>query len=104
MKIDSHVIGEKVLKRLLDLDLIAYIRFASVYRQFGDVDTFLTELKKLKKEQDQSKKQKALAAGAIHAWAKKGNLPDGCKVITGSEPTDDGQYHLYIALETVEEE
>ncbi|MCX5777821.1 MAG: transcriptional regulator NrdR [Elusimicrobia bacterium] len=50
MEVPSKVIGEKVLKKLWDVDLVAYIRFASVYRQFADIDTFMEELKKLKKE------------------------------------------------------
>ena len=50
MEVPSKVIGDKVLEKLWDLDLVAYIRFASVYRQFGDIDTFMEELKKLKKE------------------------------------------------------
>lgn len=49
MQVPSRVIGEKVLKKLKDLDPVAYIRFASVYRQFPDVDAFLDELQKLKK-------------------------------------------------------
>jgi len=50
MEVPSKVIGDKALEKLWDLDLVAYIRFASVYRQFGDIDTFMDELKKLKKE------------------------------------------------------
>jgi len=49
MQVPSHVIGEKVLQKLLNLDHVAYIRFASVYRQFQDADAFLHELEKLKK-------------------------------------------------------
>ena len=49
MQVPSHVIGEKVLQKLLQLDHVAYIRFASVYRQFQDADAFLNELEKLKK-------------------------------------------------------
>ena len=49
MQVPSRVIGEKVLKKLLDLDTVAYVRFASVYRQFPDVNAFLQELEKLKK-------------------------------------------------------
>ena len=60
MEVESQVIGEKVLKRLLDIDLIAYIRFSSVYKQFGDIDTFLAELKKLKKENEQKKNKAAV--------------------------------------------
>src|SRR4029077_20050480 len=49
MQVPSHVIGEKVLQKLLQLDHVAYIRFASVYRQFQDTDAFMHELEKLKK-------------------------------------------------------
>jgi transcriptional repressor NrdR len=56
MEVPSKVIGEKVLKKLWDVDLVAYIRFASVYRQFADIDTFMDELKKLKKEHIQRTK------------------------------------------------
>lgn len=52
MQVPSRVIGEKALKKLLDLDAVAYVRFASVYRQFQDVDAFLSELEKVKKAQD----------------------------------------------------
>ena len=48
MQVPSHVIGEKVLQKLLQLDHVAYVRFASVYRQFQDADAFLQELDKLK--------------------------------------------------------
>ena len=37
----------KCLKRLKDVDEVAYVRFASVYRQFKDIDTFMQELTKL---------------------------------------------------------
>lgn len=50
MEIPSNIIGQRILDKLWDLDLVAYIRFASVYRKFGDIDTFMQELKKLKKE------------------------------------------------------
>jgi transcriptional repressor NrdR len=41
------MIGELVMNQLKDLDEIAYVRFASVYRQFKDLNTFLDELKKM---------------------------------------------------------
>ena len=41
------VIGEMVMDRLKGIDEVAYVRFASVYRQFKDIDTFMTELNKL---------------------------------------------------------
>ncbi|MDO9585351.1 MAG: transcriptional regulator NrdR, partial [Syntrophales bacterium] len=44
-EITSSVIGELVMKELHDLDGVAYVRFASVYRQFRDVSEFLNELK-----------------------------------------------------------
>lgn len=46
-EIPSHVIGEMVMDRLKDLDEVAYVRFASVYREFKDVNTFMDELKKI---------------------------------------------------------
>src|SRR5438552_14093067 len=48
MEIPSRTIGEKVLKKLHDIDQVAYVRFASVYRNFSDIDSFLAEIKKLK--------------------------------------------------------
>ena len=48
MEISSRVIGEKVLKKLHAVDQVAYVRFASVYRNFSDIDSFLAEIKKLK--------------------------------------------------------
>ena len=46
-EIDSTFIGELVMERLKDLDEVAYVRFASVYRQFTDVNTFVQEVEKL---------------------------------------------------------
>ena len=46
-EIPSTEIGEIVMNRLRDLDPVAYVRFASVYREFKDVNTFMDELKKL---------------------------------------------------------
>ena len=46
-EIPSSEIGELVMRKLKDIDSVAYIRFASVYREFKDVDTFMDELKKL---------------------------------------------------------
>lgn len=51
-EIDSEVIGEMVMERLSKVDDVAYVRFASVYRQFKDINVFIEELKELiKKEQ-----------------------------------------------------
>lgn len=46
-EIKGSEIGEKVIKKLFELDEIAYVRFASVYRQFKDINQFMTELKEL---------------------------------------------------------
>ncbi len=46
-EISSQIIGEILMNRLKDLDAVAYVRFASVYREFKDVNTFVDELKKL---------------------------------------------------------
>ena len=46
-EIESKVIGEIVMERLKSLEQVAYVRFASVYREFKDVNTFMSELKKM---------------------------------------------------------
>jgi len=48
-EVDSKEIGELLMKQLYELDEIAYVRFASVYRQFRDVSQFMKELKKFLK-------------------------------------------------------
>ena len=48
-EVSSAVIGELVMDRLKKLDQVAYVRFASVYREFKDVNTFMEELAKLLK-------------------------------------------------------
>jgi len=47
-EIDSKQIGELVMERLSSIDEVAYVRFASVYRQFKDISVFLNELQELK--------------------------------------------------------
>ncbi|MGI6065326.1 MAG: transcriptional regulator NrdR [Bacillota bacterium] len=49
-EIPSDKIGEKVMERLKGLDEVAYVRFASVYRQFKDIETFLEEIKQLQQK------------------------------------------------------
>lgn len=46
-ELPSNVIGEIAMDKLKELDEVAYVRFASVYREFKDVNTFMTELKKI---------------------------------------------------------
>jgi transcriptional repressor NrdR len=57
-EIRSSEIGRMVLDRLLDIDEVSYVRFASVYRKFTNIDKFATELKKIKKEKRCLKKQR----------------------------------------------
>ena len=45
-ELESKVIGEIVMEKIKELDAVAYVRFASVYREFKDVNTFMDELKK----------------------------------------------------------
>ena len=49
LEVPSKTIGEMVLKRLCDIDAIAYIRFASVYYHYDNIEDFITEVRKLKK-------------------------------------------------------
>ena len=49
-EVNSEYIGEMVMERLKDVDEVAYVRFASVYRSFKDINTFMDELSKLLKE------------------------------------------------------
>lgn len=49
-EVETSVIGEKVMEKLKDVDEVAYVRFASVYREFKDVNTFMEELGKLLKK------------------------------------------------------
>ena len=48
-EINSKDIGEMVLARLKEIDIVSYIRFASVYREFSDIDSFMEEIKSLSK-------------------------------------------------------
>lgn len=46
-EIESSFIGELIMKQLREVDQVAYVRFASVYREFADVETFIAEIEKL---------------------------------------------------------
>ena len=46
-EVPSSLIGELVMKSLEKLNAVAYVRFASIYREFKDVDTFMEELKRI---------------------------------------------------------
>ena len=51
-EISSELIGERIMKRLHEMDEVAYVRFASVYRQFKDIDEFMTELADLIRDRE----------------------------------------------------
>ena len=52
-EISTSIIGERVMDQLRAIDQVAYVRIASVYRQFKDIDSFMEELTKLLAEQNQ---------------------------------------------------
>jgi transcriptional repressor NrdR len=51
-EVPSHIVGEEVMRKLHDLDPVAYVRFASVYREFKDINEFMSELKDLLKKEE----------------------------------------------------
>lgn len=57
-EIPSQKIGELVMEKLKELDKVAYVRFASVHREFQDIDTFVREITELKSEETQQEQQK----------------------------------------------
>ena len=59
LEVTSVELGDRVLEKLRDIDEISYVRFASVYREFTDVDSFMDELKKLKKKHGKARKTQA---------------------------------------------
>ena len=50
-EVTSREIGDKVLEHLIDIDYVAYVRFASVYKDFNDMDTFIKEIHLIKEKQ-----------------------------------------------------
>jgi len=58
-EIDSNVIGRLVMERLHGLDQVAYVRFASVYRKFQDVDQFIGDLKEMWENQKSGEEPKS---------------------------------------------
>ena len=55
-EVSSVELGEMVMKKLKERDEVSYVRFASVYREFKDIDTFLEELRTLKRQMQSKKK------------------------------------------------
>ena len=61
-EVDSREIGERVINKLYEIDEVAYVRFASVYRSFKDVNQFMSELKELLKDKGAENKNLDLSA------------------------------------------
>lgn len=55
-EITSNKIGEMVMEKLRKLDAVAYVRFASVHREFKDIDSFVKEISSLKEEEEKESK------------------------------------------------
>ncbi|MDR2296017.1 MAG: transcriptional regulator NrdR [Clostridiales Family XIII bacterium] len=62
-EMSSAIIGELVMEQLKEIDEVAYVRFASVYRQFTDVNTFISEIESLLKTNGKLKRSSPSAAG-----------------------------------------
>jgi transcriptional repressor NrdR len=62
-EVSSRRLGEMILDRLYELDRVAYVRFASVYRNFENVEEFVNEIESLKDEKEQRKRADAGASG-----------------------------------------
>jgi transcriptional repressor NrdR len=60
----SKEIGNIVMRKIKSRDQVAYIRFASVYRNFSDVDSFLSEIKMLKARRNRTTKSSVIASAA----------------------------------------
>jgi transcriptional repressor NrdR len=57
-EVTSEQVGQKVMDKLRDLDDVAYVRFASVYRKFADVDSMAEEIKAIKERKHREEDQK----------------------------------------------
>lgn len=66
-EVESREIGERVINKLYEIDEVAYVRFASVYRSFKDVNQFLSELTDLLKEKGGQTKLSGKKDSPIHA-------------------------------------
>ena len=66
-EVASGVIGEMVMERLKHIDAVAYVRFASVYRQFEDIYTFMEELRRMVKENNNNLENSQGSAKATKA-------------------------------------
>lgn len=58
LEVESKYLGEKVLEHLKTIDEVAYVRFASVYKNFQSIEEFISEIKKIKKEDENGESKK----------------------------------------------
>ena len=65
-EVNANVIGEMIMERLAAVDEVAYVRFASVYRQFRDVNQFMSELKNILDKEKGTLKQPKLPVKTTH--------------------------------------
>ena len=66
-EVPSSVVGETIMTALHDLDSVAYVRFASVYRSFQDIDEFVDELEDLLKERRGTSRKRRKRSSAASA-------------------------------------
>ncbi|AXF57902.1 transcriptional regulator NrdR [Salicibibacter kimchii] len=57
-EVSTHAVGEQVMKHLAKIDDVAYVRFASVYRQFKDINVFINELEELMNKNEENGSEK----------------------------------------------
>ena len=62
-EVSSNEIGERVMKLLREVDAVAYVRFASVYRSFRDIDEFRSELDKMSRAREERLEQDEIISG-----------------------------------------
>lgn len=85
-EIPSSVIGEFVMTHLREVDQVAYVRFASVYRRFDDIDEFLEELQQLTQRGRARKDPGVLSEGRMRA-SPAPPAPEQPTITTPGEPT-----------------
>ncbi|MCH8236173.1 MAG: transcriptional repressor NrdR [Chloroflexi bacterium] len=84
-EVESRIIGEMVMERLRELDRVAYIRFASVYRDFEDLDTFAQEVEALRDESpDEPRPQLRLIEDDVPRLADRGRRRRTRRAASGS--------------------
>ena len=84
-EVESRVVGEMVMERLRELDRVAYIRYASVYRDFEDLDTFAQEVEALRDESsDNPKPQLRLIEDDVPRLADRGRRRRTRRAVSGN--------------------